>query len=39
MPFIYKDRKRKESTMSGVFKTPDYTGTEPNAALKEKIKK
>ena len=39
MPFLYKERKLKESTMSGVFKTPDYTGTSATPELREKIKR
>jgi hypothetical protein len=38
MPFLYKERKRRESTMSGVFKTPDYTGASATPELAEKIK-
>jgi hypothetical protein len=37
MPFLYKERKRRESTMSGVLKMADYRKIEPNAELREKI--
>jgi len=38
MPFIYKDRNRKEAKISGVFKIPDYTKIEPIPELRKKIK-
>jgi hypothetical protein len=38
MPFLYKERKLRESTMSGVFKMADYTGTSATPELREKIK-
>jgi hypothetical protein len=39
--FLYKNKqaKGKEATMSGVFKAPDYSKTEPIPELRERIQR
>ena len=41
MPFLYKERqaKRKATSVNGVLNGPDYSTIEPNAELRENIKK
>ena len=39
MPFLYKERKQRESNISGVVSTPNYTKIEPNAELREKMQR
>jgi len=37
MSFLYKERKRRESTMSGVFKMADYSNVSTTPELREKV--
>jgi hypothetical protein len=39
MSFLYQERKRRESNISGVVSSPDYSKTEQIPELREKIKK
>jgi len=41
MPFLYKERqaKRKAASINGVVSTPDYSRTEPNAEIMEKMQR